>query len=401
MHSHPAVFLCDLVGDSGGTERYLERVLPELRRAGLDMTLLARTVTRPGAFGVPAIEIGWSGEHDPPSAAAAQEVGQYLGRLRPQVVFTSNVFDSEVLRTVRSHAPRWLARIHDHRPFCPNGDRVYPQFSRDCTAPMGSACKINAVIRGCVCGPHAETYRRIERRTALRDVIVQADAVLVSSGAMIEECKRNGVDAGRIVLTQPPLPRDAYGTMPVTMPRRAVLFAGRLTPQKGLPSLMRALARIAPAHRPTLVVAGSGDDERAARDLAQRLHIEVEWLGWLDQAAFRRAIDTCAVVAVPSLWPEPFGLVGIEAQARGRPVVAYDVGGVRDWLDGAGIPVPRGDERVLARAIEHALDERHWIDLARVAFEKARTYDMERHVERMLSLLAPHEATERMSCVSS
>lgn len=401
MHSHPVVVLCDLVGDSGGTERYLERVLPELRLAGLDMTLLARTVTKPGAYGVPAIEVGWSGEHDPPSVAAAREVERYLQRLQPAVVFTSNVFDSEVLRTVRLHAPRWLARIHDHRPFCPNGDRVYPQFSSDCTAPMGAACKINAVLRGCICGPRAETYRRIERRVALRDVIVQADAVLVSSGAMIEECKSNGVDPQRIVLTQPPLPRDAYGVEPSAMPRPSVLFAGRLTPQKGLPSLMRALSRIAPAQRPTLVVAGSGDDEEAARDLAQRLHLDVEWLGWLDQAAFRAAIDACAVVAVPSLWPEPFGLVGIEAQARGRPVVAYDVGGVRDWLDGAGIAVPRGDERALARAIERALDAKNWIDLARTAFEKGRTYQMDRHLARMLALFTPNESTERTSCVSS
>jgi glycosyltransferase involved in cell wall biosynthesis len=40
-----------------------------------------------------------------------------------------------------------------------------------------------------------------------------------------------------------------------------------------------------------------------------------------------------ALVAVPSLWPEPFGLVGLEAASLGIPAVAFDVGGVRQWLD--------------------------------------------------------------------
>ncbi|HEY8313268.1 MAG TPA: glycosyltransferase [Candidatus Baltobacteraceae bacterium] len=399
MHATPAVVLCDLVGESGGTERYLERVLPELCHAGLDLTILARRVDRPDAFGVPAIETPWAQEHERPSTLAAAQVERRLARMRPAVVITSNVLDAGVLRAVRLHAPRWLARVHDQRPFCPNGDRVFPQFPAVCKAPMGGACAINALVRGCVCGPRAESFERIARRGAVRDELARADRVLVSSAAMALQCERNGIEAARVALTPPPLPRDAYGSPPENMPDRSIVFAGRLTPQKGLSSLLRALARIDALTRPRLIVAGSGDDEEPSRALARRLGIEVEWRGWLDQRAMRAAVDASAAVVIPSLWPEPFGLVGIEAQARGRPAVAYDTGGIRDWIDGAGLTARAGDERALAAAIEAVLDGRTWRRLARAAFDNAKTYDMDSHVRRMLALCAPQHA-ERVTCAS-
>ena len=57
---------------------------------------------------------------------------------------------------------------------------------------------------------------------------------------------------------------------------------------------------------------------------------------------------------MPSLWPEPFGLVGIEALAAGRPVVASATGGIGDWLeDGVGgLMVPPGDPGALARGTQ-------------------------------------------------
>jgi glycosyltransferase involved in cell wall biosynthesis len=60
---------------------------------------------------------------------------------------------------------------------------------------------------------------------------------------------------------------------------------------------------------------------------------------------------------VPSVWPEPFGLVGIEALAAGRPVVASSTGGIGDWLeDGvSGLCVTPGDAPALARALNGLL----------------------------------------------
>ncbi len=90
---------------------------------------------------------------------------------------------------------------------------------------------------------------------------------------------------------------------------------------------------------------------------------------------------------MPSLWPEPFGLVGIEAQARGRPAVAYDVGGIGDWIGGAGLAVPRGDERALAAAIRTVLGAHRWPAFAAAARTRAEAYRLDRHVENLLQLM--------------
>ncbi len=110
------------------------------------------------------------------------------------------------------------------------------------------------------------------------------------------------------------------------------------------------------------------------------------WRGRLTAAELRAAIDDADAVAVPSLWPEPFGLVGIEAQARGRPAVAYRVGGIGDWIGGAGIAVRRGDERALAAAIGTVLDEPAWSTLAATARSHAERYRLGAHVEHLFDI---------------
>jgi glycosyltransferase involved in cell wall biosynthesis len=381
--------LCDRVGDVGGAERYWETVLPALAARGTRVRLLAREIS-----GTPPVAsaraIGWAGEDGAPSADAARTVADELRRDPPDVVVTASVFDTAVLDAVRAGAPRWIARIHDHRAFCPTGDRVYPQFETTCSAAMGAACRGATLVRGCVHGPRPSSFRRIAQREAARDVLAHADGVLVSSEHMRATCTANGIDASRIAITPPPLPDAAYALEPAQRPAaRTLLFASRLTPRKGLRSLLAALAQLAPARRPRLVVAGAGDaEERDARAQAERDGVAVTWRGHLTAPELRAAIDDADAVAVPSLWPEPFGLVGIEAQARGRPAVAYRVGGIGDWIGGAGIAVRRGDEHALASAIGTLLDEPAWSALAATARSRAERYRLGAHVERLFDIFA-------------
>jgi len=387
--------LCDRVADVGGAERYWETVLPALAERSSSVRILAREVSGGSPLAREARAIAWAGEDAPPSADAAVAVRRELERERPDVVVTASVFDTAVLDAVRASAPRWVVRIHDHRAFCPTGDRVYPQFEAPCVARMGTACRTGTVVRGCVRGPRPSSFRRIAARESLRDRIAAADGVLVSSEHMRATCTANGIRRERIAVTPPPLPDAAFAEQPAQRPSRpTLLFASRLTPRKGLGSLLGALARIPESERPLLLVAGEGaDEERDARARAARDRIDVAWLGKLDAEGLRDAMDRADAVAVPSLWPEPFGLVGIEAQARGRPAVAYRVGGIDDWIEGAGIAVRRGDEAALARAIRAILLHHTWHTLASTARARAETYRLGAHVDRLVHILGG-ETTE-------
>ena len=172
--------LCDVVGAEGGTESMLARVLPELERRGIALSLCGRQVRDEAAFGVRAQQIAWGADGEPPAASAAAQVAATIATLRPDAVFLSSVFDPGVVLAARA-APRAIAHLHDHRAFCPHGDRIYPQFRAICTQPMGTACVVNSVVHGCVAGPRPATLRRLRARENLREALLLLDGIDVGS----------------------------------------------------------------------------------------------------------------------------------------------------------------------------------------------------------------------------
>jgi glycosyltransferase involved in cell wall biosynthesis len=124
---------------------------------------------------------------------------------------------------------------------------------------------------------------------------------------------------------------------------------------KGVAVLIRAARDV----NGEFVVCGDGWRLEEMRRLARRLGLEkrVCFRGWLGADELAHELAEASVVVMPSIWPEPFGLVGIEALAAGRPVVASATGGIGDWLDNgvSGLSVKPGDPRALASALNELL----------------------------------------------
>ncbi len=217
--------------------------------------------------------------------------------------------------------------------------------------------------------------------------------MIVASRYVRERAAENGIAEGRIVEVTPPLPDDAYADPAVPASRsRDVVFAGRVVPQKGLDSLIRAVASIAPARRPGVRAFGEGPALDGVRDEARRLGVALDAPGAVSPETLRASIDGAALLALPSRWAEPFGYVGIEAFARGRAVVAYDVGGVRTWLqhDRNGMAVSAGDEAALGAAIGMLLDDdARRARLARNARTDAERYRAGKIVEALFTAYRP------------
>ncbi len=382
------------LGPAGGMERYLEVVLPALAARGATVHVVARAIETVPA-GVTAQPIAWADEHDPPAAAARVAAAATLAAFAPDLVLAQNVMDAGVVEALRA-APRLAYQVHDHRPFCPNGDRVYPRSGRTCTAPLGAPCALHAVLDGCGYGPRLRTAGLIRRRERLRDAVAAADVTVVASDYVAARAAASGIPADRIARVPPPLPDDAYAdlrtnadaarTAASASASRTVFFAGRMVPQKGLLSLVRALGRIAPGRRPPLRAYGDGPERAEALREAALRGVALDAPGAVSAAQVRAGLDAAGVVAVPSRWAEPFGLIGIEAFARGRPVVAYDAGGIRTWLDdGAnGLAVAAGDELGLAGAIERLVGD----DALRARLGARARADAERYrIARVLDAL--------------
>ncbi|MCP1167181.1 glycosyltransferase, partial [Limimaricola sp. ASW11-118] len=138
-------------------------------------------------------------------------------------------------------------------------------------------------------------------------------------------------------------------------PEDRLLFVGRLSAVKGLPVLLRALAR-ARESRPalTLDLVGDGEDraglERLATDLG--LGDAVRFHGYLGQAEVARMLRETGALVLPS-FAEGVPVVLMEAMAAARPVIATRVGGVAELVEHgvSGLLVPPGAEAPLAEAI--------------------------------------------------
>ncbi len=157
---------------------------------------------------------------------------------------------------------------------------------------------------------------------------------LVSPGKIRTICSASPVDA--LLTISPknssiPLKIGAYG---------------RFAPQKGFDLLLPAFASL-PPEKFQLYLGGYGQDEQLIQDLAKDLP-HVKLLGAIeDVPAF---LADCDVIVIPSRW-EPWGLVCLEAKAAGKPVVAFDVDGLREQVKDCGVLVPANNIEQLSKAI--------------------------------------------------
>jgi colanic acid/amylovoran biosynthesis glycosyltransferase len=171
-----------------------------------------------------------------------------------------------------------------------------------------------------------------------RRVLRRAAVVIAVSQALAEEALRLGAPAVRVIPNGIHIP----GSVGTEAEPLEVLYAGRLSPEKGILELAEAADGL------NLVVAGDGP-------LRERLP---NTLGVVPPAELGRLYDRAAVVVCPSR-RDGFNVVCAEAMAHGRPVVASAVGGLLDLvIDGeTGLLVPPGDPPALRAAIDRLLED--------------------------------------------
>jgi glycosyltransferase involved in cell wall biosynthesis len=234
---------------------------------------------------------------------------------------------------------------------------------------------------------------KMYQRTSERNVqIPRYAAILVASAHMRREFERHGVKPERIHLAPLPNPSEGqqfHAPQKPTSPSNLLLL-GRLTKLKGPADLLKAmpLAEKQLGRPLAVTVAGDGPERKRLEKSAARNQLKAEFTGWLGSSQKEEVLSKTDLLVVPSLWPEPFGLVGIEAGAHGVPSVAYDVGGISDWLISgySGELAPGNPPTVqgLAEALVRALsDPSHYADLCRGAREVAGRFTLAAHVAQL------------------
>lgn len=391
-----------LWGRNGGVAAHVQASARLLAERGMRMSVLAARADPDSDM--PGVTVHLSPRLFDRTASIEERLGGALSS-EPDVVHLHQLDDPDLVGALRRSAPV-LVSAHAYTA-CASGLHYF-RPGRECTRGHGPGCAVNLALRNCAHvrnpRPLPGAYRRAGRwLQALRS----ADLAIAYSGTVARHLAANAVPRTALVplfATTTPLATqtdadgagcgnadedgtgcDGTGETGAADERPRVLFAGRIVKPKGLGVLLRAAREV----DIEVVVCGEGMDAAAMRRLARRLGVEsrVHFRGWLHERDLARELERATVVAVPSLWPEPFGLVGIEALAAGRPVVASATGGVGEWLqDGVtGVAVQPGDPRALARALRELLADPQLRRAMGMAGRRlvAERFSPERHVQAL------------------
>lgn len=137
-----------------------------------------------------------------------------------------------------------------------------------------------------------------------------------------------------------------------------LVFAGRLVSDKGVDTLLKALAILSErGPRPLLTIAGNGPERSVLEGMARELGLraQVRFAGVHTPVELALLLNRHRVLIVPSRWNEPFGLTALEGIACGCEVIASSGGGLPSAAGECGVTFPNGDAAALARAIEERL----------------------------------------------
>ena len=130
----------------------------------------------------------------------------------------------------------------------------------------------------------------------------------------------------------------------------------------------------------------------------------IESTGWIPYSEMPNLYRRARTIVVPTMWPEPFGLVALESMACGVPVVAHAIGGLSELvLDGkTGFLVTPGDRKSIENKVaELVTHDNQWLTLSRNARRRAEEFDWSNIVSRYyLSLfhLEDNQTNEREDC---
>ncbi|WHM38252.1 glycosyltransferase family 4 protein [Streptomyces sp. BPTC-684] len=200
----------------------------------------------------------------------------------------------------------------------------------------------------------AEAHR--DQLQVLRETARAADAIVVPTGAMADHLLRLAPQADRRKVVHIPwgIP-DHLLTDPPSRPARTstshlrLLYAGRLTAEKGAEHLVTSLAPIPGIE---LSIAAPRSQFHAMAPLLQRAGVRAQYLGWLRRPQLWKAFTEHDALVIPSTTLEAMGLVALEAQACGLPVLYQPVPGLNEVLAASGVATDFTHSAALARDLD-------------------------------------------------
>lgn len=378
----------EFIGDVGGAERYTAEVCEELacrgwdvhlaygEKKGYDLPKFSSTQLGSDVLGLPR----WF------KSPSLEPLINLIDSFKPDLAYLQNVLNPEAVCAVSRKVPTFRF-LHDHRLFCPEGKLLWRNL-QPCEKPFDSLCLFTTAWHGCM----GRNPRSILAHMKVMPKAIAAarniKVIIVASDYMKRCLLKQGFAENRLWVN-PLFPRFPVGEG--QEPKgTCLLYVGQLSRRKGVPGLLKIADQFPEPVK--LILVGEAPTKEENQEVERCLmHLSrperVTRVGWKSGDDLLRLYRKSFALIMPSLWPEPFGLVGIEALSQATPVIAFDVGGLGEWLraTGGGELISRGDWTKLAEAVKRLFED----DATRKKLgEQGRAYveremTLKRHVDRL------------------
>lgn len=289
------------------------------------------------------------------SHAAKKRVKVAIANFHPDIVHVHNFFprlSPAVYDACQEAGVPVVQTLHNYRLLCPNS--YFFRNSRVCEDCLGKFIPWPGVAHGCYRGSRVGTAMVAAMLTvhrARRTWTERVNAYIALTEFARQKFIQGGLPAQKIIVK----PNFVYPDPGIGEGRGGyALFVGRLSPEKGLDTLLNAWERL--GKRVPLKIVGDGPLATKVQAAAAKLP-GVEYLGRKPVQEVHALMGDAAFLIFPSQWYETFGRVAVEAFARGTPAIASHIGAVAEVVThgNTGFLFHPGDPQDLATQVEYAL----------------------------------------------
>jgi glycosyltransferase involved in cell wall biosynthesis len=285
-------------------------------------------------------------------------VGEQVRRFRPDVVHFHNTFP--LLSPAAYYAARHehaavVQTLHNYRLICP--DALFFRDGRICEDCLRRRVLWPAVAHACYRGSRPATGAVTVMLTIHRLAGTWKNAVDAYI-ALTDFARRKFIEGGLPASKIHVKPNFVYPDPGIgSGTRDYAIFVGRLSPEKGVRTLLAAWEKL--NGKIPLKIVGDGPMAPYVRQMADQLK-GVEWLGQRSLQETYELIGGAMFLIFPSEWYETFGRVAIEAFSKGTPVLASNLGAMAELVnpDRTGLLFPPGDADGLVAAVARLADDR-------------------------------------------
>jgi len=293
----------------------------------------------------------------------ARQLRHILQEEKPDIVHSHGRIVYSMLSVKRKVEIPLVTTLHGYTFICPKT-----------TLMNGTTICDNPLTRECIsCGRgsynFAKSFFSYQATKLNKNKLCYIDKfIAISSFVKKVHQKYLGLDENDITEIPNFYSREVNGEFKLNdrLPQDFILFVGALTPLKGVDILIKAYKKI--QSKTKLVVIGASHKGIHYTSTENILVIENA-----SRELLLNAYQNCRFAIFPSIWPEPFGIVVLEAMSYGKAVIASRTGGFIDIVaDGeTGILVPRNDSQSLADAIKYLLENRDIADkMGQIGYER-------------------------------